>query len=517
MLGKRRVIDEYVDSMSKTPIALLPDDVHNQRLTDHVHPSSWSNPVPSGRYNLVVIGGGTAGLICAIGAAGMGAKVALIERHLLGGDCLNFGCVPSKSILRSARAVANVQNAERFGVHTSPPEVDFAAVMERMRRQRSEISEHDSAQRFKDLGVDVYLGEARFSSKNEIEVAGARLRFAKAVIATGARPRKIDVPGLEDAGYKTNETIFSLTERPARLAVIGAGPIGAELAQAFARLGSEVTLIGRDATLLPKEDARAGRLLASRFAQEGVNVLLGANFKSVTMAGGVKHLSVEVNGEVQTVIADEILLSVGRVPNTENMGLELAGVDFDAKGVAVNDRMRTSNKRIYAAGDVCSRYQFTHAADAMARIVIQNALFLGRKKASALVIPWATYTEPEIAHVGISHEEAKARGATTFTVQFEAIDRARLDDDTEGFASVHADAKSGRILGATAVASHAGEMIAEMSLAMTAGVGLGTLAKTIHPYPTQSEVWKRLGDEWNRTRFTPWLQSLFKRWLAWRR
>lgn len=507
---------ELDDSGGQAPL-LLPDDAHNRRLTEHVHPSTWTNPVPNGRYNLVVIGGGTAGLICAIGAAGMGGKVALIERHMLGGDCLNFGCVPSKSIIRAARAVAEVRRAGQLGVHTSPPKIDFSAIMERMRRQRAEISHHDSAQRFKDLGVDVYLGEARFFSEREVDVDGVRLRFAKAAIATGARARAPEVPGLVDAGYLTNETIFALTELPRRLAVVGAGPIGAELAQAFARFGSEVTLIGRNKTILPKEDSRASDVLASCFQEEGIRVLTGAELKRVSVVDGAKHLSVEVEGVSQSIQADEILLSVGRVPNTENMGLEAAGVAFDKRGVTVNDRMQTSNKHIYAAGDVCSGYKFTHAADAMARIVIQNALFLGRKKASSLVIPWATYTSPEIAHVGISQDEAEKQGALTLTVQFDAMDRARLDDDMEGFASVHVDAKTGRILGATAVAGHAGDLIAEMSLAMTADISLGTIAKTIHPYPTQSEVWKRLADAWNRTRLTPRVQSLSKRWLAWRR
>ncbi len=501
---------------SRADALVLPDDEYNQALVKNVHPADWQNPTPNGRYNMVVIGGGTAGLICAIGAAGMGAKVALIERHLLGGDCLNFGCVPSKSLLRIARAMHDARSLDKFGGKAESVSLDFGDAMKRMRRLRAEISEHDSAQRFADLGVDVFIGDASFVSKTEVAVGDQRLRFARAVIATGARARAADIPGLHDAGFLSNDTVFSLTELPRRLVVVGAGPIGCELAQAFSRMGSEVTIIGREPDLLPREDPDAAAVLSAQFRCEGIQLLLGTDLNSVEIQDdGSKTLLCKQGGNTIEVAADEILLSIGRVPNTEGLGLEQAGVQYDRDGVRVSDKLRTSNRRIYAAGDICSKYQFTHAADAMARIVIQNALFFGQKKASSLVIPWCTYTDPEIAHVGITGAEAEQSSAITQTVQLASMDRALLDGETAGFARVHAEPKKGRILGATLVATHAGEMIAEMSLAMTTNQRLGTLARTIHPYPTQSEVWKRLGDEWNRKRFTPFIAKLFKRWLAW--
>lgn len=495
---------------------ILPDDEHNRALLANVHPSDWKNPPPEGRYNMVVIGGGTAGLICAIGAAGLGAKVALIERHLLGGDCLNTGCVPSKSLIRIARAMHATQTIGDFGGSVESVSLDFGIAMERLRRLRAQISDNDSAQRFSDLGVDVYMGDASFVSKSEVLVGEQKLSFARAVIATGARARSADIPGLMEAGYLTNASVFSLTTLPKRLVVVGAGPIGCELAQAFSRLGSQVTIIGRDANLLPREDPDAAAVLADQFTKEGITMTLAANLVQVEAdEQGCKTLTCETQNGKEEILADEILLSIGRVPNIEGLGLDHAGVEYNRRGVVVSDKMRTSNRRIYAAGDICSPFQFTHAADAMARIVIQNALFFGRKKASALVIPWCTYTDPEIAHVGITSQEATERELTSQTVALSSMDRAILDGESEGFARVHADPKKGRILGATMVASHAGEMIGEMSLAMTADIRLGMVAQTIHPYPTQSEVWKRLGDEWNRKRFTPFIAKLFKRWLRW--
>ncbi len=496
-------------------LRIEPNDAYNQTLVQNVHPHDWQNPTPSGRYNLVVVGGGTAGLICAIGAAGMGAKVALIESHLLGGDCLNFGCVPSKALIRAARSIYEVQNSDKFGVSVDNAEVHFSKVMERMRRLRSEISHHDSAERFSQLGIDVYIGKGSFISPKEIEVGGTKLSFAHAVIATGAKARVAAIPGLKEVGFLTSETVFSLTELPRRLIVIGAGPIGCELAQSFARLGSSVTIVGRDPSVLPREDTDAAAILAKQFESENIATLLGADIQSVDRSkDGSKVVRYSVGQETREVVADEILLAIGRVPNVEGMGLKSAGVEFSPRGVVVSDKMRTSNKRIYAAGDVCSRYQFTHAADAMARIVIQNALFFGRKKASALTIPWCTYTSPEIAHVGMSQKEAIQSNATTLTVPLASIDRAILEGDKEGFGRVHTD-KKGNILGATLVAGHAGELIGEMSLAMTHKLTLGQVSQAIMPYPTQSEIWKRLGDQWNRTRLTPFVAWIAKKWLSW--
>lgn len=497
---------------------ILPDDAHNRALVHNVHPPTWVNATPSGRYNLVVLGAGTAGLVSAVGAAELGAKVALVEKHLMGGDCLNFGCVPSKGLLRASRAVQAMREADAFGVRTADSiDFDFAAATERMRRLRAGISHNDSAHRLAKLGIDVFLGEAKFVGRNAVEVGGQTLHFSRGVIATGARAANPPIPGLAELGFLTNETVFSLTELPRRLVVIGAGPIGCELAQAFRRFGSDVSLLTDGSRLLPREDADAGAILAAQFAREGIQIALGAKILRAERQNGAKALIFQREGREHAVAADEILVAVGRAPNVEGLNLEAAGVAFDKAGVKVDDHLRTSNRNIYAAGDICSAYKFTHAADAMARTVLQNALFFGRKRASALVIPWCTYTDPEVAHIGLSEKEARDQGLdlATLTVHLDEVDRALLDGDEKGFARVHAQKRSGRILGATLVARHAGEMISEVSLAITAGVGLGTIAKTIHPYPTQAEAWKRLGDAWNRSRFTPRVRSLFNRYLSW--
>lgn len=499
---------------------VLPDDRHNRTLAENVHPSTWVNPTPNGRYNLVVLGAGTAGLVSAIGAAGLGAKVALVERHLMGGDCLNVGCVPSKGLIRAARAAEEARRAEEFGVRARGPiEVDFGAVMERMRRVRAGISHNDSARRFAEKGVDVFLGDARFVSRDAVEVAGQRLEFSRAVIATGARAASVPIPGLAEAGFLTNETVFSLTDLPRRLLVIGAGPIGCELAQAFRRFGTDVTIVSLDSRLLPREDPDAASVLSESFRREGIATVLGAKILRAAHGAEGKTLVLMRDGREEEVRGDAILLAIGRLPNVEGLGLEVAGVEFDKSGVKVDDRLRTSNRQIYAAGDICSVYKFTHAADAMARIVLQNALFFGRKEASTLVIPWSTYTSPEIAHVGLYEAEAKERGqdVVTLTVPLGEVDRALLDGESEGFARVHAEKRTGGILGATIVAAHAGELIGEMSLAITAGVTLATIARTIHPYPTQSEVWKRIGDAWSRSRLTPRVSRILEHFLRWRR
>ncbi|MEX0866054.1 MAG: mercuric reductase [Pirellulales bacterium] len=496
-----------------------PADEYNQALVRHVHPTDWANPTPSGRYNLVVIGAGTAGLVTAAGAAGMGAKVALIERDMMGGDCLNVGCVPSKAIIRAARAAAAVRKGKEFGLKP-PPEapVDFAAVMQRMRRLRAGISPHDSAARFRDLGVDVYFGQAQFVDSNTIDVGGKKLRFKRAVIATGARAAAPPIPGLSDVDYLTNETLFSLTELPRRLGVIGAGPIGCEMAQAFAELGAEVLLVEAQHGILPREDRDAAEIVQRSIVDSGVTLLCCGKQLQINQTDGIR-LSVESQGKVYDEPVDQLLVSAGRAPNVENLNLEAVGVEFDKRGVKVNDRMQTTNPMIYAAGDVCSPYQFTHAADFMARIVIQNALFLGRKKSSSLVMPWCTYTSPEIAHVGLYEHQAQEQGikVDTFVQQMRDVDRAILDGEDEGFVKVHVKRGTDKIVGATIVASGAGEMISEITLAMTHGLGLAKIGGTIHPYPTQTEAIRKLGDQYNRTRLTPLVKKLFNKWLAWTR
>ena len=504
-----------------TQTAVQPMDEFNQVLISNVHPSDWVNPEPVDRYNLVVIGAGTAGLVTASGAAGLGAQVALVEKHLLGGDCLNVGCVPSKCLIRSARAYADVRDAGEFGVRAPRgTQVDFSAVMQRMRRLRSQISHHDSAQRFQSLGIDVWLGEGRFTGPDAVEVEGKQLRFQKAVLATGARAAAPPIPGLAEAGYLTNETVFSLTELPRRLAVIGAGPIGCELSQAFRRLGSEVSLLGTQAQILTREDRDAAQILQRSLLRDGVNLVLGCKIQKVERRNGEKVIRLECGEKCQDLPVDEILVGAGRAPNVQGLGLEAAGVDYDErKGIKVNDRLQTSNPKIYAAGDVCFPYKFTHTADALARIVIQNALFLGRKKASTLTIPWCTYTDPAIAHVGMYERDAQARGieVETFVRPLKDVDRAIADGEEEGFVKVHVKRGADKILGATIVARHAGDMISEITLAMVGKIGLGTLANVIHPYPTQAEAIKQVADAYNRTRLTPRVKKILSGWLAWTR
>lgn len=497
-----------------------PDSEANRILRQAVAPDDWANPVPAGRYNLVVIGAGGGGLITAAGAAGLGAKVALIEKEALGGDCLNVGCVPSKALISAARVIAKVRASEDYGVNLNGAvEVDFPKVMERMRKLRAGISANDSVTRFSELGVDVFLGRAEFKDADTVIVDGQELKFSKAVIATGARAAILPIPGLKEAGVLTNETVFSLEQLPQRLAIIGAGPIGCEMAQAFVRFGSEVTMFEAMPQILGREDADAAAIIRDQLKAEGVRIICGAKIEAVSRDGVVRRIHGAFEGTTEVLEFDEVLLGVGRSPNVENMGLEAAGVTFDKRiGVDVDERLQTSNPRIYAVGDVCLKYKFTHMADASARMVIQNALFHGRKKQSDLLVPWCTYTEPEIAHVGLYEQEAKeAHGAEveTFRQNFDDVDRSILEGETEGFVKVHA--MKGRIVGATIVGTHAGDMISEVSVAMRGGMSLGQLASVIHPYPTAAEAIRKVGDAYNRKKFTPFVAKLFKKWLAWTR
>jgi pyruvate/2-oxoglutarate dehydrogenase complex dihydrolipoamide dehydrogenase (E3) component len=502
------------------PSLIPPADEFNQLLVGNVHPPAWVNPTPASHYHLVVIGAGTAGLVTAAGAAGLGARVALVERHLMGGDCLNYGCVPSKALLSAARVAATVRAAGEFGVHsTGELVVDFGQVMERLRRLRAGISRHDSAQRFRELGVDVFLGQAEFQADGRhVRVGNDRLKFGKAVLCTGARAAAPSIPGLKEAGYLTNETLFSLTELPQRLAVIGGGPIGSEMAQAFARFGAEVTLFEAADHILGRDDAEAARIVQAALERDGVRIVPNSQVTEVRQAGDSRRVLFTQESSRQELDCDAILVAVGRAPNVEGLNLDTIGVEFDQRsGVKVNDRLQTTNPRIYAAGDICFPYKFTHTADFLARIVIQNALFLGRAKASALTIPWCTYTSPELAHVGLSDVEARRRGipVTTLVQPLRDIDRAVLDGEGEGFVKVHLRRGTDRILGATIVAAHAGDLISELSVALRNGVGLKGISATIHPYPTQAEAIRRLGDQYNRARLTPTVKWLLKSLLQW--
>jgi pyruvate/2-oxoglutarate dehydrogenase complex dihydrolipoamide dehydrogenase (E3) component len=454
---------------------LLQEDPDDQRLRQQVHPSDWVNPTAAPRYHLVVIGGGTAGLVCAAGAAGLGARVALVERHLLGGDCLNAGCVPSKSLLAAAK---------------NQPE-DFPAAMQRLRRQRADLAQHDSAERFRSLGVDVFFGEGRFTSGQTLEVGGQTLRFRRAVIATGSRPRRPDFSGIDT--YLTHEEIFTLTSRPERLQVIGGGPIGCEMAQAFARFGVPVTLVERSGRVLPREDEDASAVVQSVLVREGV-----------------RFVSRPEPGFPTTLVA------VGRTPNLEGLGLEAAGVRTTEKGVEINDFLQTSNPRIYAAGDIASPFPFTHAADAMARLVVRNALFGGWGRLSRLVVPWCTYTQPEIGRVGLSQAEARERNIAVeeYVHPFSAVDRAVLEGHDEGFVRVLVRRATAQPIGVTAVGHQVGEILGIVALLMAQNRPLTDLSSAIFPYPTRNEVLRKLGDAANRRRLTPWVRWLLGWWMG---
>jgi pyruvate/2-oxoglutarate dehydrogenase complex dihydrolipoamide dehydrogenase (E3) component len=498
--------------------ALRADDPHDARTRALVHPADWTNPAPVARYHLVVVGAGTGGLVTAAAAAGLGARVALVERALMGGDCLTVGCVPSKSVIRAARAWREAQEAEtRFGGPVATGDGDFATAMRRLRAVRAHLAPVDSAARFATLGVDVFLGAARFVGEDTVAVEGpagaARLRFRRAVIAAGARATIPDVPGLADAPFFTNETIFSLDRRPEHLVVAGAGAIGCELAQAFARLGTRVTLLDRGARLLARETPEASAVVETALAHDGVAVWHDSALARVAARDdGRCTLTVTRAGATDTLETDALLVAVGRTPNVEGLGLDAAGVRHDAAhGVLVDDRLRTSNRRVYAVGDVCSPHKYTHAADFQARLVVQNALFFGRGRASALVVPRVTYTSPEVAHVGRTEAEAVADGIAVDVVHVPMadVDRAQIDDETAGFCRVLVARGTDRIVGATLVGAHAGETIAEVALAMTARVGLAAIGRTMHPYPTQAEVLRKAADQWRRRKLTPRVRRLF--------
>ena len=502
---------------SQPPLEHPSEGPHDRELCANARPPGWRNPQPREPYHLLIIGAGPAGLVAARGAAALGARVALIERHLLGGDCLNYGCVPSKTLIRSSRLYAEMRNAANYGV--PPPEdiqVDFPMAMERMRRIRMRISRVDSAARLTADGIDVFFGTARFTSGDAVDVDGTRLRFRKALIATGSRSILPAVAGLADAGYLTHETVFDLTELPASLLVIGGGPLGCELAQAFCRFGCRTVIAHNEPLFLPKEERDAAQMVSDALARDGVEIHLNTQVVNVRVEGGKKLVETVNDGNVATVSVDQILTGIGRVPALEGLNLEGAGVACDAgTGIQVDDFLRTTNRRIYAAGDACLEHQFTDTADASARIVVQNALLLGRRRISELTVPWCTYTDPEIAHVGIYVRQARERGipVKTFTVPMHDVDRAIADGEENGFVKIHVREGSDTILGATVVARHAGEMINGISLAMVAGIGLRTVARVIHTYPTQAEAIKIAANNHAQTCRKPFLVWLLRKWI----
>ncbi len=450
-----------------------------------VHPPDWQAPSPLPLYDLVVVGGGPAGLVSAVGAASLGARTALVEEGLLGGDCLNFGCVPSKALLAAAR------RRESFG--EARKAVD---------RAREELAAADSAARLASLGIHVFFGRAGFSDRRRIEVGDTALRFRRAVIATGTRPALPAIDGLAEAGPLTNETVFELDALPARLAVIGGGPVGCELAQAFAGLGSQVTVVETEDSILPAEDRDAAAIVRASLAGDGVDFRTSAKVVAVRPAGQAHSLKLSSE---ETIEADRILVAAGRTAKLDGMGLDSAGVAWGTRGITVNDRLATTNPRIFACGDVTSGHsKLTQAADAEARLVLRNALFRGRARRGRIIIPWCTYTHPELAHVGISSAEAETMPSVrTITVNAAETDRFVVEQDLAGFLRVHVSGPRGRVLGATVVGSHAGELIATVTVAMKAGLGLAGLAETVLPYPTRSEMLRRAADAWRRTRLTP--------------
>lgn len=492
-------------------------DPHDRLLESRVRPVDWRNPPPAERYDLVVLGAGTAGLVAAAGAAGLGARAALVERGLMGGDCLNYGCVPSKALLASARRAAEARQGGRYGVTVREVEADFAAIMGRMRRIRAELAVHDSAPRFRELGVDVFLGEGRFVGRDAVDVEGAKLSFRRALVATGSTPRIPPVPGLVETGFLTNETVFDLVTMPSRLAVVGGGPVGCELSQAFARFGAAVTIIERLDRILPHDEPDAAACLAETLAGEGIRILLGHELERVERRdpGAVLYLQ-GPDGPVR-VDADAILVAAGRRPTVDGIGLVQAGVEHDPRaGIRVDDRLRTTNPAIYAAGDAAGRHLFTHMADAEARIVLRNALFPGRRKASALHVPWCTFTDPEVARVGHSSGSAAEAGIAVDSIvrPFARVDRFVVEGEEGGFARVHVRRGSDEIVGATVVGAHAGELIGLVAFAMRAGAGLGTLADTVFPYPTRSDALRGVAHEWQRSRLTPRVRRLFEGWFG---
>jgi pyruvate/2-oxoglutarate dehydrogenase complex dihydrolipoamide dehydrogenase (E3) component len=473
-----------------------------------------------GVYNVVVIGAGTAGLVTAAGTAGLGGRVALIERNLMGGDCLNFGCVPSKALISSARLIQQIRDAEKWGLDRQQPQFAFEKIFDRMRARRAKIAPNDSQERFESLGVDVFRGEARFVSSYEIEVNGQKLRAKNFVIATGSRAAIPKIEGIDTVPYFTNETIFDeLKGKPESMIVLGGGPIGCELAQTFRRFGVEVTILQRGDQLLPREDRDVAEFLERRLINEGVRVIKNADARSVATNDAGKVALEFLDRQParlaeRTLFADALLVAIGRTPNFPSLDLKSIGVDVNESGVRVNDYLQTSQRHIYAAGDVTGPFLFTHMADAQARVVVRNILvpfqFL-RQKMDYSVVPWCTYTDPEAAHVGLGEKEAKQKNVDCdlFVVPLEDLDRAVVESEDVGFVKVLTAKGSDKILGATMVGPHAGDLLHEFVLAMKTGIGLGTIASTIHAYPTFAELARKAGDKYNKTRLTPRAKKVF--------
>ena len=469
-------------------------------------------------YDVLVIGGGAAGLSAAGIATNLGAKTAMIEREALGGDCTWTGCVPSKTLLKAAKVVQQARQAHKYGLTDHEMSVDFAGVMEHVREVRQEVYEDaDAPEIFEDMDIDVVEGDAHFVDSHTVAVRDAegatrQLTGTYVVIATGASPLVPPIDGLDAVDYLTNDTLFELEEQPERLAIVGAGPIGTEMAQAFTRLGTDVTVVDMADRILANDDPELAATLRETLEGEGVEYVLGAQVERVSQTDGV--ITVEA-GAGRTVEADALLLATGRAANVDGLNLEAAGIDYTRKGVTVDDRCRTSQKHIYAAGDVTGRYQFTHMSNHMAKVAVTNALLKLPSKIDAEHVPWVTYTDPELAHVGAHASDLDADGVSyeTYRFPYSKLDRAITEGETTGQIKVHAKGLTGRILGASVLGERAGELITSFTLAMRNGVTLRNIGDTIHPYPAWGEGVRRVADQWYVQKqsplFTKALQTVF--------
>lgn len=467
-------------------------------------------------YDLVVVGGGSGGITAVTMAARLGARTLLIDRESLGGDCLHYGCVPSKSLIASARAAHLVRNAHVFGLEATGPIVDFVRVMDRIDRIRDEIGSHETPEAIRKLGVDVALGGARFIDEFTLEIGGSdRVTGDKILIATGSHAVAPDIPGLAEAGFIDHVDLFGLREQPARLAVIGGGSIGTEMGQALSRLGSEVTIIQRAAQLLPREDPDVADVLHDALVGEGMKVLLSAVPVGVTRDGSEKVVAVEQGDHSYSIICDEILVAVGRKPVVDALDLRAAGVETNERGIIVDDKLKTNQQHIFAVGDCNGGPQFTHWAEHEARIATRNALYRGASKRSLHTLPWVTFTEPEVARVGMTLDEARKVSGDDrvheHTFPYARLDRAVCESNTAGLIKVVVD-KRDRVLGAHIIGMSAGEALAEWVLAMEHGISLGKIGSAIHVYPTLSRINRRVADDaFLEHGVSHWINRLFAR------
>ena len=470
--------------------------------------------------NLVVIGAGSGGLVSAYIAAAVKAKVTLIEKHQMGGDCLNTGCVPSKALIRAAKVAKEMREAEKFGIQSVEPQVDFAKVMDRIHEVIAKIEPHDSVERYSGLGVNVIQGEAKIVSPWAVTVNGKTITTKNIVVATGARPFVPPIENIDSVQYLTSDNLWELRELPKRLIVLGGGPIGSELTQSFARLGSQVTQVEMAPRIMPREDTEVADFITEKFRKEGVNVLTGHLAKRVETVNGEHQLVCEQQGQEVRIPFDKILIAVGRVANVTGFGLEDLGVTLtERKTVQVDPFLRTNFDNIFAVGDVAGPYQFTHTASHMAWYAAVNALFgrFKKFKVDYSVIPWATFTDPEVARVGLSEDEAKNQGVAYEVTRYgiDDLDRAIADGSDQGWVKVLTQPGKDKILGVTIVGTHAGDLITEYIQAMKHGIGLNKVLGTIHIYPTLAEANKFVAGEWKRAHAPEGVLKWVERYHNW--